>query len=104
MQMGAGLLFREEPEVLTLKNEDFVRSFDKGLELVGGLEEDMGGMVKAWLERTSVKTSNAGWSGVRPVTADSAGRGKGPPYRARTEEATSMQEFVGLLKELGYPM
>jgi len=99
----AGLRFEGHPQVLTLKYEDLVGSMDDTLDRIGCfLGESFAGLQGRWHEETTVKSSNAWWTDVRPVSLDSVGRWRRPRYRERVEEMMKLPDAVELLRDLGY--
>jgi len=99
----AGLRVADRPQVLTLKYEELVTRFEDTVGVLGDfLGEDMTGIAQHWHENTPISESNAWWTGVRRVDADSVGRWSRPEHRERVAEAMGNPQVVSLLGELAY--
>lgn len=99
----AGLAFRQQPEVCTIKYEDLILHHQRTLKTICGfLELDVHEKLRQWFEHTTIRRNRA-WSGpVQDLHTNSVGKWRRPAHRDRLAEILADQAVVDLLKELDY--
>lgn len=103
--VSAGLRFRDDPRVYTLRYEDLVKDTDTALgSLLEWLGEPFAPELRQFETHTSVTESRAWSHRVRPLSGQSIGRWRDPRYADEVAALMADPEAVRLLQELGYPL
>ena len=99
----AGLEFDEHPQVLTIKYENLVLSYQQTVrKICEFLGEEYTVELQEWSQNTNVQDSKAWSAGVKRLHTQSVGKWKRSENKARVEEIMNYPEVVELLAELNY--
>ena len=100
----AGLLFKDHPQVFTIKYEDLIFDFEKQLEKLGlFLKEDFSKIGKDWTEKASLQRSTAWFSDrVTQLNAKSIYKWKKEEYKPILDSFMANEKALSLLNDLGY--
>lgn len=98
-----GLSFKDHPQVLNVRYEDFIMDFENTMKGVYKfLKEPVPENMDQWIERTNVKRSKHWDSPVQNLYSKAIARWKDPRHAQRVAEFMANKEAVALLEKLGY--
>ncbi|MFW6265995.1 MAG: sulfotransferase family protein [Halanaerobiales bacterium] len=101
----AGLKFKENSRVLTIKYENLIMNFKVSLEKICDfIDEECREELYNWHDNTAVKKNEAWGGSVKELHAESIGKYKKPENRKRVKEVMKNEKVVELLKELNYSL
>ena len=98
-----GLDFERHPQVLTVKYEDLVLSYEDSVQKICNfIEEDCVPQIYDWTDHTNVRKNTAWFGSVKKLDPSSIGKWKKEEHSERVEEIMSNPDVVRLMKKLGY--
>ena len=99
----AGLKYKDHPQVLTIKYEDLILSYDETVEIICDfINEECTEELYSYLNHTNVKDNNAWHNGAKKLHTKSVEKWKKEENKERVEEVMKNDEVKALLKELNY--
>lgn len=102
--VGQGLLYENDTDVITIRYEDLILAFEPTLRrLMTFLSEEMDPAILNFFANTSIRSSNA-WTGgaIKPLHTSSIGKWKLPEHAVVMEEFYQNEQALTLLKHYGY--
>lgn len=102
-EVSAGLAFADHPQVLTVRYEDLVTSFEPELKrLCSFLDEAFDDAFLRYPEAARVRKADGWFTEARPIDAASVGRWRLPEHRDVVRELMQDERAAALLERLGY--
>ncbi|MGM0502003.1 MAG: sulfotransferase family protein [Bacillota bacterium] len=99
----AGLEFKDHPQVLTIKYEDLILSYQKTInQICDFIGEEATSELNNWFKNTNIKDSNAWFEKAQQIHSKSIEKWKKEENKERVEEVMQHEEVVDLLEELDY--
>lgn len=99
----AGLEYKDHPQVLTIKYENLILSYQATInKLCEFINEEATEELNNWFENTNVQDSNAWFDKAQKIHSNSIEKWKKEENQERVEEVMQNEEVVELLKELDY--
>ena len=101
----AGLEYKDHPNVLTIKYEDLILTYQKTIEEITDFcNLELSDKILNWHQHTEVRKNEAWNSKVKKIHSNSVGKYKRSDDKKRIQEIMSNSEVVKLLRELNYPL
>ncbi len=101
--VSAGLRFIDHPQVLTIRYEDLINSYQDTIKKICDfLCEECTPHMYSWIEHTRVRKSRHWFGTVKDLYTSSIGRWKEEKHRERVDELLADKKAVELLNRFGY--
>lgn len=101
--VNAGLVFRDHPQVLTVKYETLVLQTEQCIrELCDFLGEEPVTEIHNWYDRATVRSDRAWFQGLQEIHTASLDRWKLPEHEKRINEILERTEIRDLMERLEY--
>lgn len=103
--VSAGLKFRNHPNVLTIKYENLILSYQDTIKKITKFTNlELNDEILNWHQHTKVRKNEAWDSKVKKLHSNSVGKYKRSSNQKRINQIMSNDQVVSLLKRLDYPI